>query len=413
MLFGLLKQSFSNQKKAMALMIASVAMGTAISASLITISLDIKGKISRELRSFGANIIIEPGVGGFAGLAGQKRYLREEDLVRAKTIFWRHNILGIAPFLEAEAELEYKGSRKKVVSVGAWFERELPLPGETTKFKAGISTVSPWWEVKGDVPEGGGVLLGVSLAGELGALRGDDIALNGRTYKVSGTLSTGGEEDGQAFMDLHEIQSLVGRAGEVSRVLVSALTTPMDEFAYKEPDTMTKVEYEKWYCTGYVTSIAKQLEEVFKGSRAKPIWRVAETEGNVLGRMSILVYLLTASALVASALGMSTTMAASVLRRLEEIGLMKAVGADSARIIFIFLSEAFIIGVVGGLLGYVSSVVVSHYIGLKVFSTAIAERGLLLPVALLSALLIASMGSFLPIRRALRVKPAVVLKEVQ
>jgi putative ABC transport system permease protein len=193
--------------------------------------------------------------------------------------------------------------------------------------------------------------------------------------------------------------------------MVSALTTPMDDFAYKDPETMSTTEYEKWYCTGYVTSIARQLEEVFAGSRAKPIWQVAETEGTVLERLSVLVYLLTAAALLASAIGMSTTMAASLLRRLDEIGLMKSVGADSVRIMGIFLSEAFIIGLAGGVAGYLLSLLVTSFIGAKVFSASLAGRkALLFLISLLSALGIAALGSLLPIRRALAVKPAVVLK---
>jgi putative ABC transport system permease protein len=410
MLLTLLKQSFVNQKRAMSLMIISVAMGTAVSASLITVALDIQGKVSRELRSFGANIMVEPRIEGIADLAGQRRYLREEDVVKAKTIFWRHNIIGVSPFLEEKAELRYEGAKIPVLAVGAWFRKELPLPGEAAPFPAGIETVSPWWEVEGDGP-GGGVLLGVSLASEVGAGRGNTVLVDGRPFVVSGTLSTGGKEDRQLFMDLGVLQELKGSEGRISRVMVSALTTPMDDFAYKDPETMTKAEYEKWYCTGYVTSIAKQLEEVFRDSRVKPVWQVAETEGQVLGRLTILVYLLTAATLLASALGMSTTMAASLLRRVEEIGLMKSLGADSLRVILIFLSEALVIGAVGGIVGYALSTAVSHYIGVKVFEATILRRELLLPIALLSAFAISSLGSFLPIRRALRVKPAVVLKE--
>jgi putative ABC transport system permease protein len=410
MLLTLLKQSFVNQKRAMSLMIISVAMGTAVSASLITVALDIQGKVSRELRSFGANIMVEPRIEGIADLAGQRRYLREEDVVKAKTIFWRHNIIGVSPFLEEKAELRYEGAKIPVLAVGAWFRKELPLPGEAAPFPAGIETVSPWWEVEGDGP-GGGVLLGVSLASEVGAGRGNTVLVDGRPFVVSGTLSTGGKEDRQLFMDLGVLQELKGSEGRISRVMVSALTTPMDDFAYKDPETMTKAEYEKWYCTGYVTSIAKQLEEVFRDSRVKPVWQVAETEGQVLGRLTILVYLLTAATLLASALGMSTTMAESLLRRVEEIGLMKSLGADSLRVILIFLSEALVIGAVGGIVGYALSTAVSHYIGVKVFEATILRRELLLPIALLSAFAISSLGSFLPIRRALRVKPAVVLKE--
>jgi putative ABC transport system permease protein len=411
MLLTLLKQSFVNQKRAMSLMIVSVAMGTAVSASLITVALDIQGKVSRELRSFGANIMVEPRIEGIADLAGQRRYLREEDVVKAKTIFWRHNIIGLSPFLEEKSELFYQDAKIPVVVVGAWFGKELPLPGEVTPFPAGVETVSPWWEVEGDGPEGGGVLLGVSLASEVGAGRGETVVVDGRPFVVSGTLSTGGKEDRQLFMDLDSLQELKGSEGRISRVMVSALTTPMDDFAYRDPETMTKAEYEKWYCTGYVTSIAKQLEEVFRDSRVKPIWQVAQTEGQVLGRLSILVYLLTVATLLASALGMSTTMAASLLKRVEEIGLMKSLGADSMRIILIFLSEALVIGALGGIIGYALSTVISHYIGVKVFEATILQRELLLPIALLSAFAISALGSLLPTRRALRVKPAVVLKE--
>ncbi len=99
MLFGIIKQSFINQKKAMAVMIVSVAAGTAITASLLSLSFDVSAKVSRELRSYGANIVVQPRIGGLVGVSGQKLYLREQDIAKARMIFWRHNILGVAPVL--------------------------------------------------------------------------------------------------------------------------------------------------------------------------------------------------------------------------------------------------------------------------------------------------------------------------
>ncbi|MDP2167757.1 MAG: ABC transporter permease [Thermodesulfovibrionales bacterium] len=410
MLLSLLKHSFLRQKKAMAMMVVSVSMGTAIAASLIALSMDIKGKVSKELRSFGANITVTPKIEGIAGIAGQRRYLREEDIIRIKTIFWRHNIVGIAPALEENAELSYGDKRRKITAVGTWFKKELPLPGETAKFEAGVTTVSPWWAIEGSPPEAGGVVLGSSLSRELGVREGDEVLLDERPFKVTGIVETGGIEDGRAFLDLWDMQQLKGLPGKVSTISVSALTTPMDEFAYKDPSLMSRKEYEKWYCTGYVTSIAKQIEEVVAGGRAKPVWHIAETEGIVLGRMSMLIYLLSAASLLASALGVSTTMVAGLLRRLDEIGLMKAIGADGIQIIVIFLSEALIIGTAGGIAGYVVSIGVAKVVGLKVFGVALSERALLLPVSVAMALLIAAIGSLLPIRRALKIKPAVILK---
>lgn len=411
MLFSIIKRSFANQKKAMALMIISIAVGTALAASLITISLEINGKISRELRSFGANIIVEPKIEGLADISGQKRFLRYEDIIKTKTIFWRHNILGIAPFLDTKAEVKVKDKVEEINVIGAWYEKELPLPGEAKKFKAGLKTVSPWWHVNGNWPDTKDkIIVGVSLAARLAVKTGDPLLLDGREVTVSGTLETGGPEDNQVFMDLEALQEIRKMQGKVSRVFVSALTTPMDEFAYKNPDTMSKTEYEKWYCKGYVTSIAKQLEEVFNGSAVKPIWQVAETEGKVLDRLRLLIYLLCIIALTASAIGVSTTMIMSLLRRIEEIGLMKAIGADRTRIITIFLTEGIIIGIVGGILGYLLSLGVSRYIGMKVFQTGLEQRAMLLPVAIGNAILIAVAGTILPIRRALGIKPGIVLK---
>jgi putative ABC transport system permease protein len=414
MLFNIIKNSFINQKKSMILMISSVAVGTALAASLITLAFEISGKVSNELRAFGANILVEPTVEGLADITGQKRYLNEEDILKVKTIFWRHNILGISPFLETDDVISHDGNKRTVKLAGAWYEKELPVPGEKKTFKTGISTVSPWWAIEGNWPASDNeVILGITLASEMGIMQGDDVNLGDTLLNVTGILDTGGPEDDQVFMKLQSLQTLKGMQGKVSKVYVSALTRPMDEFAYKDPDIMTPTEYEKWYCTGYVTSIAKQVEEVFSGSNAKPIWKVAATEGNVLGKLEVLTYLLCIISLAASALGVSTTMIMSLLRRSEEIGLMKALGAARLRIVTIFVTEGFFIGLLGGILGYIVSIAVSQYIGMHVFNTGLQQKGYLMLIAIGSAILIALAGTVLPIKRALYIKPGIVLKEAK
>jgi putative ABC transport system permease protein len=411
MLIRFMKRSFLNQKKAMALMVVSVAVGTALAASLISISLDIKGKISTELRAFGANIIVEPKVEGMADISGQKRFLRQEDIIKVKTIFWRHNILGVAPFLESNAELLHNGNKESVKLIGAWYEKMLSMPaGKNDSFPAGIRAVAPWWVIEGKWPSADEVLMGLTLSSRHDISVNDRVNIDGRYFTVSGIIETGGIEDKQAFMELESLQDFKEMNGKVSRVLVSALTTPMDEFAYKDPATMTPREYDKWYCTGYVTSIANQVAEVFSGSVARPIWQVAETEGRVLDRIELLIYLLSVITLVASALSVSTTMIMSLLRRTEEIGLMKSIGAGSSRIISIFISEGIIIGLAGGIIGYLIAIAASHYVGIKVFDTELVRRGILFPLAIGSAVVIAILGTILPIRRALSIKPAIVLK---
>jgi len=390
-------------------MFISVAMGTALASSLITISLEIGSKIAKELRAYGANIIVEPLLEGFSEMAGQVRYLREDDIPKVKTIFWRHNITGIAPFLETRV----RTGVGTIPFVGTWFEKVIPIPGERTPFQAGVKGVFPWWYVDGEWPSdssSGSVLVGYILAERLGMRKGDNINLAGRDFRISGILSTGGKEEEEVFGSLSDVQGVAGLEGKVSAVFVSALTTPMEPFAYKDPRTMSKAEYEKWYCTGYVTSISKQVEEVFHGGRARPIWPVAEAEGRVLERLKFGVWLLTAFTLIASALGVSTTMLSSILRRREEIALMKAIGADRVRIGMLFLTEAILIGIGGGLAGYLVSIEATYLIGLKVFGTAFPSRVGLLFIALFSSVSISILGSIVPLRKIYEIRPAFVLR---
>ena len=406
MLFSILKRSFINQKKAMAVMIVSVAVGTAIAASLLSLSFDISSKVSKELRSYGANIVVQPKVTGLAGVSGQKRYLREEDIVKAKTIFWKNNILGVVPMLAVHDE------KLDVTVLGTWHLKNIAVPGEKKGFDTGAAVVMPWWSLDGTWPASADQLLaGASLAQKRNLKLNDTLLVKGKTFRLSGILTTGGKEDDMLVGELATVQRLAGLEGKVSQVYVSALTTPMDDFAYKDPDTMPKKEYEKWYCTGYVTSIAKQLEtEAFLGSTARPIWPVAETEGKILNRLVLLIGLLTAVSLLAAALGVSTTMIMSLLRRTDEVALMKAVGADTLQTVVIFLSEALIIGTAGGVVGYLLSLGISGYLGYQVFGTALEQKGVLLPISMGVSVLISVMGVYLPIRRALMIKPAIVLK---
>ena len=209
MLLNIIRRSFVNQRRAMFLMIISVSVGTALAASLISLSLEIGGKVSRELRSFGANILIEPKVEGLADISGQRRYLRQEDIIKAKTIFWRHNIVGISPFLETDSEVSFQGRSEEIKLIGAWYEKDLPQPGESKKFQAGIKTVSPWWQIEGAWPASKDkVVLGASVAGRFGIRSGEDIVMEGENFTVSGILETGGMEDDQIFMDMEALQEL-------------------------------------------------------------------------------------------------------------------------------------------------------------------------------------------------------------
>ena len=408
MLFRILKNSFLKRPKAVFLVFLSITMGAAVATAFLGIAGEISHKMALELRSYGANILLEPAAVDGGG------FLREEDLPKIKTVFWKYNITGFTPYLFGVAEFTSGGKRERGIVSGTWFNKDLEVPGEETTAQ-GVKIIAPWWDVQGRWPAAADeAIVGAALAKRLKISIGSEVVatVRGQTqrFRVAGIVTTGGYEEEQLFAPLVTIQTLLQQPEKISRVLVSALTVPMDEFGKKDPTLMTKDEFEKWYCTAYVTSVAKNVEEVMSGSRAKPIWQIASAEGALLTKLNSVMIFLTVLALGASATAVSTSLMASMAERSPEIALMKAVGADRFQISSIFIGETLIISVVGGVIGFLLGDQLAELISRTVFNSTIASPLWLFPTAIISALVVALAGSLAPLRRALLIEPVRVLK---
>jgi putative ABC transport system permease protein len=152
------------------------------------------------------------------------------------------------------------------------------------------------------------------------------------------------------------------------------------------------------------------LQQVFPGIEARPIRRVAESEGRILTRIGALMWLVTLAALVAAGLAVGATSATTVLERRTEVGLMKALGAGNGLVVAFFLAEQLLLALVGGGLGYALGALLARMLGESVFGVPATERLIVLPVILALAALVALAGSLLPLRRAARFDPAPILR---
>lgn len=408
MLFRILKNSFLKRPKGVLLLLLSIAMGAAVATAFLGISGEISHKMALELRSYGANILVEPVAPDGTG------DLREADLQKIKTIFWKYNILGFAPYLFGKVEFSLGTVHERGIVTGTWFNKELTVEGEDSSLQ-GVKNIAPWWSVEGNWPAGPDeAIAGAAMARRLGLRPGSVVDARHRDriqhFRVVGIVTTGGYEEEQLFAPLASVQSLLEKEGKLSRVLVSALTVPMDDFGRKDPAAMTKLEYEKWYCTAYVTSVAKNIEEVMDGGRARPIWQIASAEGSLLKKLTMIMLLLTLLALTASAIAVSTSLMASMAERSREIALMKTVGADRRQIVAIFLGETLIISVIGGIIGYLAGDRMAELISRAVFDSTLKSPLWLFPTSLLAAVTVAITGSLAPLRQALVIEPVRILK---
>ncbi|MFH1647048.1 MAG: ABC transporter permease [Chloroflexota bacterium] len=423
----ILRRSFIRGWKRKALAVVMVAAGTSLAAAMLNVSLDVGDKVGRELRSYGANILVTPEAAAvpleiegvdFNPLEGTG-HLSEADLPRLKMIFWRNNIVDFAPYLKAGAAA-LDGSR--VTVIGTWFEKTLVVPtGETVV--TGVKPLKKWWRVDGAWPEDtaatGTALVGEDMARQLSLKPGDSLTLtftpagSPRNIMVSGIIAAGGEEDRQIFVPLDWLQAATQQPDKVSQIEVSALTMPKNELGRRVEeqgvDSLSREEFEVWYCSPYVDSVAYQIEEAIPGARARPIRQIAEAEGIILGKVQLLMTLLALAAVAGSALGISSLTGAAALERSREIGLIKAMGGHDVSIAWLFLAEAAVIGVVGGALGYGVGLAMARFIATSVFGTGLELKMLVIPVSLAIAVGLSLLGSLGTVRLISRLRPAAIL----
>ena len=412
------------------LTVAALIVGMAVATATLTVALEVGDRMAREFRSLGANLLVTPQsdtlpleVGGVDYRpVDEGAYLNEADLGKLKTIFWHHNILGFTPFLDVPAYLGFgkAESATGVTLIGTWYEHEVPVPDGTT-FKTGVSVTHPWWEIRGRWFHDGAkeCVVGAQLAarnpeafalGKTIYIAKDRISSYVQPLVVTGIVSTSDAEDGAVLVPLSVAQDISSHRGQFRQLFVSALTKPEDTLAGRDPKSLTPADYDRWFCSPYISSISYQIQQVLPGTDVHAIRKVADSEGRILSRVSTLLWIVTIAALVAASLAVGATAAATVLERRKEIGIMKAIGATNAVVGGIFLAEQLLLAITGGAIGFVFGAVLARALGESVFGTPAPPRILLFPVVLGLAAIIALVGSLIPLRRAAHIDPAPILR---
>ena len=416
MFLRILRKSLLKRKTRIFIAIISVIIGAAVTTALLSVSFDVSEKVSEEFRKYGANLLVVPESDtidvGFPGVdfgsITEQKYINESELWKIKTIYWRNNVLGFTPLLYQVVNIGEEPNKQDVVLVGTYFNKKVKIeapysPNDPSFFTTGIETISPWWNINGkwinDPDDKTGSMVGINVAEKLDLQVGENFSIkysniiengfNETEYNltVKGIIQSGGNEDDQIFVNLDVAQNITSRYDKVHTVQVSALCNacPVDTFA-------------------------EEIEGKISNIDARTVKQLVNAEMNILGKIENMMFMVTIIALFASALGVMTTMTTNVIERKKEIGLMKSVGAENKRIVSLFFSEATIIGIIGGLSGFILGVVLSQFIGMSVFNTFINPRVEIIPVVLLISVVVALIASVIPIRKAVKVEPAIVLR---
>lgn len=397
----LLLESLRRGTRRKLLAVSAVALGTLGATALAEVVLASGDRLAAEMGSYGANLTMVPAEG--------RETLPVAELAKVRKIFWSNNIVAVAP----QRTLRVRMAPGDVVAplVGTWFDRDLE-PG----WRTGLPKTRPTLKVEGRWPKDGEreAVLGSRLARRLGLAAGSELraSLGEReaAFRVVGLVTSGGEEDEQAFVPLDSLAALAGQPGRFTRAEIFALTNPEAENLKRDPARMTPEEYDAWYCTAYPSSIAFQLDEAIPEARTSVVYGVTNATADVLGRLKGVLVALAVVALAGAAVGVTAAMTATVLERRLEAGLLVALGSPRSRVVLFFLSEAALLGGLGGLVGGGLGLLAGRLLGSGVLGVTVDWVPVLVPFAVLLGLGIAVLASLAPVLRALERYPADILK---
>jgi hypothetical protein len=259
------------------------------------------------------------------------------------------------------------------------------------------------------VPKGSAVV-GHELAGSCGLKKGDRISLFGRSFTVSQcNEERGSSDDISIWIDLGEAQAILDKPGKINAILALKCICEGNELALVRRD---------------VAGVLPGVQVIEQGSkvltRAEARDRAAKEAADALAAevrnrrqlreeqerfSSILVPLV----LLVSALWIGLVFYMNVRERRSEVGILRALGARSRTILRLFLTKALLMGITGGLAGYVLGTLAG--LGRSAGARLALPDARVFLLACSTAVILALAASWAPAYYAARQDPAEVLRE--
>jgi putative ABC transport system permease protein len=369
----ILKNPFRNRTRA-ALAIVGIAIGIATIVVLGMVTGGLQTATTSTLKSGAAEITVTPvGSGGFGSGGGTLNESLATDLL---------NISGVA---NTAGILSVNANVTGASSTGAEGFSVLGIDSDKLSLE-GIDSVNGTIYTNGSSNQ---LILGQTAAKNLNKTVGSTITIFGSNFTVTGIYQTGNfMTDGGAFMSLDTLQNLTSNEGKVSDIAVKAadnanVTTVSQSIQNAYPNQLT------------ATTAADQAS------------RINQSLG-FINEASTAISLL---AIVIGGIGIINVMIMSVFERTREIGVLKAVGWRSSRILTMILGESIILTLTAAVVGIVVGVA-GVYALLPLIGSGfqpVLSAGILLR-ALGIAFLVGVIGGLYPAYRASRLPPTEALR---
>jgi putative ABC transport system permease protein len=367
-------------------MLLALGAGAAVTAALLNLQVDAKRRLTSEFRSLGANVMITSR--------------SSERALEFATI--PESVLDHLPAQEGSGQVSRAAFLYAVADVTAYSDEGTSAIrlGSAPAVIAGYRYVGEDFAriIPYRVLDGSNIVIldtdtcevGQRIASQFSLHAGGALELKvGRIADsciVSQVRSFGGTEDNQVFVSMEQAQQLTGLPRQVSLILLSV------------PGSRAQIE-------NYVETLQLQFPDV----DVRPIRQFTEGEGKIYNQISGLLTATVGIVLVLTGLCVMAAMTNVAMERKMDVGLMKAIGGSVRRVLRLFLVEAALLGLAGGMIGAAAGIFLSIGLGKAVFGVAARPRLIVYPVAVALTIIVAIISAY-PLRRLASISPASVFR---
>jgi len=386
------------------LTILGIIIGVFLIVSLLSLSEGLKTTINKQLQALGGEMImVMPGSDEniFSAMVFGGAKLQKEDIEAIKKAPGVDKVLG---FSYMGSIARYRDESKQIAIAGydPWKEGL-----DILSIFQGWSLADGRWPSKGNE-----VLIGSQVANEIFSKKmkaGSEVTIKGRKFEVAGILDSLGsqQDDSMVYMDMKVYQDLTGeKRGTASYAMVKLEEGANENVVAAEIEESLRETRKRRSGTD---------EEDFSVITSE---KMGEITGTILSIIQIVIIGFASIAIIVGGIGITNSMFTSVRERTKEIGIMKAIGATNSAILLIFLIEAGIVGILGGvggiLLGTLLAEGINYYAQINpsfYFTTTITPWMIIFALAF--SFSVGCLAGFFPARKAAKLKPVDALRRYE
>jgi len=360
-------------------MMLALGAGAAVTATLLNLQVDAKRRLTTEFRAFGPNVLIIP-----KGSSTTGSETLPESTANLIPVNLPSGRVAVSSTLYVVAGVSVPKLGKSLSAVVAGSNPLAFLIGR-------VLSSTPETSLNRPTPSQGQVCVaGTRVAKQMGLQQDMELVLasgDRREWcRVASFRQTGGPEDDRVEIGLRAAQRLTDLPGRISAIELIV------------PGTLGEIQ-------SYIADLQRLLPDV----DVRPIRQFTEGEARIYNRISGLLTATVAIVLLLTGLCVMAAMTNVAMERRMDVGLMKAIGGSMRRVLRLFLAEAALLGLAGGIIGAAAGIFLSIGLGRAVFGVAARRRLIVYPLAVALTVIVAILSAF-PLRRLASIRPASVFR---